>query len=79
MLLQNFSDPTTSLFKDFKYEQNGNKTFNNNFGYPSILPLAFGMIDEDSLYFNETLNAIKDLLDGGSGLTSISMKSRYYL
>lgn len=45
MLLQNFLDPSSHLLKDFLIDRNSKKVFNENFGYPSILPLAFGMID----------------------------------
>lgn len=75
---QNFIEKGSNLPKD--YGKKGKKTqYNDNFGYPSILPLAFGMIDEETEAFNATMEGIKFFLDSGHGLTSISMKSKHYL
>ena len=78
-LHQNFIDDASGLCNDYGFDQSKNKIHNQNFGYPSILPLAFGMLDEDTPVFNETLNAIRYDLDSGHGLASISMKNRHYL
>jgi hypothetical protein len=50
-----------------------------HFGYPSILPIAFGVPEYHSTEYNATIAAIIEHLDGGYGLTSISKHSMHYL
>lgn len=38
---------------------NNEKRYNDNFGYPSILPIAFGILDEGSSFFEATMEKIK--------------------
>lgn len=46
-ILTEFIDPATSVPKD--YELIGNeKRYSPHFGYPSILPIAFGILDSTS-------------------------------
>ena len=46
-----FIDEKSGLCKDFNIS-NGVRRYSGHFGYPSILPLAFGMLDEESPAFN---------------------------
>ena len=42
-LLENFVDPATNLTKDYSVK-NDKKVYSEYFGYPSVLPLAFGIL-----------------------------------
>ena len=54
-------------------------TYSEHFGYPNILPIAFGIVTYKSTEYNATIAYIKKHLDTGAGLSSISKYSRYYL
>ena len=54
-------------------------TFSIHFGYPNILPIAFGVPAFGSYEYNATIKKIKEELDIGVGLASISKKSQLFL
>lgn len=54
-------------------------THSEHFGYPNILPIAFGFVTYKSSEYNATITYINKHLDTGAGLSSISKYSRYYL
>ena len=51
-LMKNFVQPKSNLCKDYGIISGKSKVYNENFGYPSTLPLAFGILDESSAEFN---------------------------
>jgi mannosyl-oligosaccharide glucosidase len=78
MFNNNFIDNHTNLPKDYAFVKNA-KVYSPHFGYPSILPLAMGLLTHNSASFNATLDKIKSDLDAGYGLTSISRYDKLYL
>lgn len=78
MIRKNFErmiEPRTKVYKDISYDG----SFSEHFGYPNILPIAFGVTAFHSQQYNATIAMIKEHLDIGSGLASISKHSRHYL
>lgn len=78
LLRKNFElmlEPRTNVYKDISYDG----SFSEHFGYPNILPLAFGVPAFHSKEYNATVAMIKEHLDIGVGLASISKHSRHYL
>ncbi len=71
----NFLDPKDLVYKDFSED----KTHSQHIGYPSLLPIAFGMLKYKSLEYNASIKMIQEHLDEGEGLTSISKHSHLYL
>lgn len=57
------------------------KTYSEHIGYPSLLPLAFGMITKNTPEYTATINLISqpNSLNTGHGLSSISQSSFHYL
>ena len=53
--------------------------FSIHFGYPNILPIAFGIPSYGSLEYNNTIKKVKEELDIGVGLASLSKKSQLFL
>ena len=56
-----FFDNSTKSFKDLLIDNNRNDpeiSHNSHEGYPSLLPLAFGMLDNNSTELEGTLNLI---------------------
>ena len=56
-----------------------NEKFSEHFGYPNILPIAFGIPVYGSPEYNGTISKVKEELDIGVGLASLSKKSFLYL
>jgi hypothetical protein len=50
-----FEDPSDHVMKDF----DENNKFSSHMGYPSILPIAFGILEESSPAFTGTMKMIK--------------------
>jgi hypothetical protein len=57
------------------------KTFSYRLGYPSLLPLAFGMIPKDSPQYKATIHALNSTMNFNSlfGISSISRSDSTYL
>jgi hypothetical protein len=70
-----FIDLKNDLYKDISNDTSPSE----HFGYPNILPLAFGVPEYHSNEYNATIRAVKEQLDSGAGLSSISRQSRHYL
>jgi hypothetical protein len=68
-------EKSTHVYKDLSFDG----SFSEHFGYPNILPIAFGVPDYLSVEYNATIAMIKEHLDTGAGLSSISKHSRLYL
>ena len=50
-----------------------------HFGYPSLLPIAFGMLHPDDEIFKSTIQKLRNELNSGFGITSISQRDPQYL
>lgn len=77
-LLENFISPITKVFNDYSNSSNQIK-FNSHFGYPSLLPIAFGMVNPNHEAYIATIEKLKDELDSGHGITSLSKRDNLYL
>jgi len=55
IMLQKFVSPQTKTLQDFTKDGK----FNPHFGYPSLLPLAFGMISHEHEVFASTIAKLK--------------------
>lgn len=72
---QFFVDLVLHVYKDIA----NNTSHSEHFGYPNILPIAFGVPNYRSTEYNATIKMVKDHLDVGAGLSSISKHSPHYL
>ena len=58
---------------------NMDNSFSIHFGYPNILPIAFGIPPYGSPEYEATIQKIKDELDLGFGLASLSKKNPLFM
>ena len=70
-----FVNPVDRTYRDISKDEK----FSPHFGYPNILPIAFGIPTFGSDEYNATIKKIKEELDIDKGLTSISKNSALYL
>ena len=70
-----FINPADNTFRDIAADS----SFSPHFGYPNILPIAFGVPVYGSPEYNATITKLKEELDTGKGIASISRRSPLYL
>ena len=63
------------LLKDFDNQTR----FSQFVGYPSLLPLAFGMLEYGSKSYKASIELIRKRMDTGNGIASITIDSPFYL
>lgn len=79
--LRKLLDPLRHIFLDTTVNYMGYSEYSPHVGYGSLLPIAFGMLEPDTIEFNATLKLMSDttMLNSTHGLSSIATSSPYYL
>ena len=80
--LQTFLDPTDQLYKDiFTYENDTSANLHSqHIGYLSLLPMIFGLVDENSDQFSQIMSLLKQdsVIWTPYGIQSLSRNDTYF-